>query len=181
MIRALLTLLVAILLGNTSSFAAGDRSYLSAGLGRTFLHKPEAAKKYVDNGYNCSMGVGFDFARQLSMHVTGEYHWGSVRASSGTWLQSSRTIKAKCAFLWLKLRPFTFSATLDPHLLAGVGYVYADRSRSAGATTYGIGVDFWVSSSIGVFIEGRHVKAYFHEGDVEGRPLKIGLIYLLRQ
>ena len=170
---------IAILLIGFSGLEAGKRNYFAAGAGRTLIHKPEIAKKYVNDGYHAFLGAGFDFTPWLSMFIVGEYHLGSVKKPRGGWL--SGDIKAKGAFILMKLSPYTFKSVLAPYGIAGVGYVYADKGTSAGATTIGLGADFWVTSHIGAFIEWRHTKAYFSEGHVEARLLKIGVIYSISQ
>jgi len=143
------------------------------------VHKPEVAKEYVNDGYHASLGVGFDFTPWLSAHIVGEYHRGSIKEPHGTWLRGD--VKAKCAFIWMKISPYTYRSVFAPYAVAGVGYAYADARKSAGATTTGLGADFWVTSRIGAFIEWRQARAYFDEGDVECRLLKIGMLYVLWQ
>lgn len=172
-------LTIAILLTGFSGLEAGKRNYFSVGAGRTFIHKPEIAKKYVNDGYHAFLGVGFDFTPWLSTFIVGEYHRGSSKKPQGSWFSDG--IKAKGAFILMKLSPYKFESVLAPYGVAGVGYVYADLSTSAGATTFGIGSDFWLTSQIGAFIEWRHAKAYFVEGDIEVRLLKIGVIYSVGQ
>ncbi len=177
--RVAILLIVAILLAGPRSIQASDRSYLTLGIGKTSIHKPEIVKRHAKHGYNAFAGVGFDFTPYLSAHIVGEYHWGSAKTPAGDWWKG--TVKVKCAFLWLKLSPYRFGSRFVPYAIAGVGYAYLDRHTSTEATTYGFGADVWFTPRIGAFIEGRHVKTYFDEGHVEGRPLKIGLIYLLRE
>jgi hypothetical protein len=178
MIRIAAVISLTLFLAGFAVVQARDRSYVTAGGGRTFVHEPDMAKRHVENGYNVFLGTGFDFEPWLSMHVVGEYHWGSVKREHGTWLQG--TLKGKCAFVWLKLSPYAFGSRLAPYALGGFGYIYADRTESAGAVTYGIGADFWISGRMGLFIEVRRVRADFEPPQVEGRPLKVGMIYLLR-
>ncbi|MCK4656138.1 MAG: hypothetical protein KAT85_03880 [candidate division Zixibacteria bacterium] len=172
-------LTIAILLIGFSGLEAGKRNYFTVGAGGTFVHKPEIAKKYVNDGYHAFLGVGFDFTPWLSTFIVGEYHRGSGKKPHGSWF--SGDIKAKGAFLLMKVSPYKFESLLAPYGVAGVGYVYADLSTSAGATTIGLGTDFWATSQIGAFIEWRHVKAYFSEVNVEVRLLKIGVIYSVGQ
>jgi opacity protein-like surface antigen len=179
MTKRVAILAIAIMLIGFSGLEAGKRNYFTFGAGRTLVHKPEIAKKYVNDGYHASLGAGFDFAPWLSMHIVGEYHLGSVKESHGSWL--SGDIKAKGAFILMKLSPYTFKSLVAPYGVAGVGYVYADKSTSAGATTIGFGADFWVTSHIGAFFEWRHTKAYFSESLVEAKLLKIGVIYSVNQ
>ena len=179
MTKRVAILTIAIMLIGFSGLEAGKRNYFTLGAGRTLVHKPEIAKKYVNDGYHASLGVGFDFMPWLSMHITGEYHYGSSKKPHGSWF--SEGIKAKGAFILMKLSPYKFESVFAPYGVAGVGYVYADKSTSAGATTIGLGADFWVTSRIGAFIEWRHTKAYFSESHVEVRLLKIGVIYSIAQ
>ena|GEM_PF-4201385 len=179
MTKRVVILTIAIMLVGFSGLEAGKRNYFAAGAGRTLIHKPEIAKEYVDDGYHAYIGVGFDFASWLSTHIAGEYHIGSARRKDAGWL--SGDIKAKVAFVLMKLSPYTFESVVAPYGVAGVGLAYADRDKTAGATTLGLGADFWVTSHIGAFIEWRRTKASFSESPVEVRLLKFGVTYAVGQ
>lgn len=171
-------LLMAILLAHPTGVRAEDRSYFTLGMGKSFVHKPEIFKRVASYGYNAFAGVGFDFTSFLSGHVVGEYHWRSIERYGFGW--GGETVKAKCAFFLLKFSPYSFESRFAPYIIGGGGYVYVDRRTSAGATTYGLGIDVWLTPRIGVSVEGRHADVHFDEGRFEGRPLKIGVTYLLR-
>jgi hypothetical protein len=179
MTRRLVILTTAIVLAGLSVLEAGQRSYLTTAVGRTFVHKPDVAKEYVDDGHNALLGVGFDFTPWLAMHVAGEYHIASTIGPREGWL--SGDIKVKCAFIWLKASPYTFESLFAPYGIAGIGYAYADKGKSAEATTFGLGADFWVVRRIGVFLEWRRSKAFFSESDVECHLLEIGVICTLAE
>lgn len=155
---------------------AQKKNYLTVSIGKTFVHKPDYAKKRVKSGGNAGFGVGFDLIGPLSMHLIYEYHWSSKE--DGKLLFSEGRITGKTGFALLKLSPVTIRSIVSPYINGGGGYVYAWEGESAGAVTYGGGVDVWVCPKLGLFFEWRHVKAHFDEIDVEGRPVKVGLIYV---
>lgn len=156
---------------------AEKRTYLTAGLGRTFLVKPEIAKDWVYDGWHASLGTSFDFTSWLAGNIVGEYHFAHVKKRHGTWFKEDVT--AKVLFLWMKLSPITIESRFAPYGFLGVGYVYADSRNSAGAVTFGLGLDSRVTDNFGIFIEGRYVETDPNDVVIVAHTLKIGATYLL--
>ena len=175
--KIVIVLSMVLLLACFADLHAEKKTYLTAGLGRTFLVKPEIAKDIVYDGWHGSLGTSFDFTWWLAGNIVGEYHFAHVKERSGTWFQEE--VKVKALFLWMKFNPYTIQSRFTPYGFLGVGYVYADHRHSAGATTFGLGLDSRITDKVGVFIEGRYIDTNPNDIEIVAHTLKIGATYLL--
>jgi hypothetical protein len=185
----------------SSAFAQMSKS-LTLGGGMSFLQSPDIYKDYWKRGIVGSAGLGLGLIPGLSIHGVIEYNKFPLdedkirdlfRLFDIDYDIEGKDISVISFFAMGKLSLLLSMPGSSPYVIGGVGYVHASlgdvtitgtsegdkkedfANESATAVTFGGGFDFKFAPRIGVFLEGRYVKAFTDGDDFAYFPLKIGL------
>jgi opacity protein-like surface antigen len=197
-----LAILFCILLFFVTSVWSQQQTYLMGGA--SFPSSKQMNSDYWKEGYNVGGGFGWSIFSGLSITTLIEFHSFSfdkprvanvfgLRDSSGVDVQGDGvtlyTISANGKY---SIIPIDASTIISPYVTAGIGYmlVYTTDARivrgyssysikgsnkSALSVLLGAGVDVPLSSTFGVFVEGKYVQGFIKNHSTSYVPVEAGI------
>jgi hypothetical protein len=168
------TCLIVLLIALQSGLAYGakKRSYVTAGIGKTYLYvSSHGSNAWGQNEY---LSTDFDFVRWLRGSFLFEYHWSEKE--NDLFHDNSSILGVYSLF---KFCPIMIDSLLNPYFKTGVGYIRRSEKLSTWGTIVGFCTDIWCGRRFGLFLETALVVAKFEQYSAAGRSVKAGVFAVL--